>query len=76
MVNEKLEQELKHLFGEQVAENSKTINMTQIINEIESIPNSVAMLTRCQGQPQAQKVIIKEMNEQAAKALCQWIRIA
>lgn len=71
-----LEAELKHLFGAEIAEESKALTIKQIFADIEMIPLFINELSQREGKPQQQRKYIKGLSKARATALCYWIREA
>jgi len=71
---DRLESELKHLFGADVAEQSKHISIDEIFAEVELIPELVGKLSMLDGKPRQQRNYIKSLRKSRAKSLCYWLR--
>lgn len=69
-----LEAELKHLFGAEIAEQSKALAPKQIFAEIDLIPFFINELSQREGKPQQQRKYIQSLSKARATALCYWIR--
>ena len=69
-----LEKELAFLFGRSVLAHSKRMSLEDVANEAELVAEGARQLRMQQGQPEQQRRIIMAMAEDAAAALCRWIR--
>lgn len=69
-----LEAELIHLFGADIAQQSKALTPQQIFADIELMPFFVRELKQREGKPRQQQKYIKSLSKTRAAALCYWIR--
>lgn len=70
----RLENELSFLFGKQVVEQSKKINIEQMYAETDLVAEGARQLLEHTEQPEVQRWIIDGMDNDTAMALCKWIR--
>ncbi|RLD05574.1 MAG: hypothetical protein DRI65_08505 [Chloroflexota bacterium] len=73
---DRLEAELKHLFGADVAEQSKSLNREQILVEADAMPELADKMMRLKGNPASQRQLVQSMTKNRAAALCYWLRVA
>lgn len=73
-MSKRLETELKHLFGADVAEQSKRLSMVEIFADIELMPVMINKLQRFDGEPSQQRKYIEGLKKSRAKSLCYWLR--
>ena len=69
-----IETELKHLFGDEIAEQSKALTPKQIFADIELMPHLIHELSLYKGKPRQQQKYIQKLSKARATALCYWIR--
>ena len=69
-----LDKELAFLFGRSVLAHSKRMSLEDVANEAELVAEAARQLRQQEGQPEQQRRIIMAMAEDAAAALCRWIR--
>ena len=69
-----LDMELAFLFGRSVLAYSKQMSLEDVANEAELVAEAARQLRQQQGQPEQQRRIVQAMAEDAAAALCRWIR--
>jgi len=74
MNSKRLEAELKHLFGADIAEESKRLSMVEIFADIELIPELITRLSMFDGEPRQQRKYIEGLKKSRAKSLCYWLR--
>jgi len=70
----RLESELTHLFGHDIAEQSKQLTIPEIFAYMDVIPFMVSRLSQLKGNTMKQRKYIKGLSKKKAKALCYWIR--
>lgn len=70
----RLEAELKHLFGAEIAEQSKSLSSQQIFADIELMPVMINKLKQFDGAPVQQRKYIQGIRKDRAKTLCYWLR--
>ena len=68
-----LDKELAFLFGRSVLAHSKRMSLEDVADEAELVAEAAAQL-RQHGEPEQQRRIVRSMAEDAAAALCKWIR--
>lgn len=70
----RLEAELKHLFGAEIAEQSKSLSNQQIFADVELMPVMINRLKQFDGEPVQQRKYIQGIRKDRAKTLCYWLR--
>lgn len=69
-----LDKELAFLFGRSVLAQSKRMALDDVANKAELVAEAARQLRQQEGQPDRQRRIVQAMGEDAAAALCRWIR--
>ena len=69
-----LDDGLAFVFGKSVIANSKRMSLNQMADEAEQVAEGARQMRLYQGQPEQQRRIVQSMDEEAAAALCKWIR--
>jgi hypothetical protein len=69
-----LDDGLAFVFGKSVIDSSKRMSLEQMADEAEQVAEGARQLRMYQGQPEQQRRIVQAMDEEAAAALCKWIR--
>lgn len=70
----RLEAELRHLFGADVAEQSKSLSAKQVFAEVDVMPSLADEMIKFNGNPKRQRKFIQSMSKGKAIALCYWLR--
>jgi len=70
----RLEAELKHLFGADIAEQSKRLTIPEVFADIELMPFMINRLQQFDGKPVQQRKYIQGLRKSRAKTLCYWLR--
>ena len=68
-----LHSEVVALFGRQIVEQAKNVNINQMVIEAELVAEAAKQLRQQAGSPESQKAIIAAMDTETALALCRWI---
>ena len=68
-----LHSEVVALFGRQIVERAKSVNINQMVIEAELVAEAAKQLRQQAGSPESQKAIIAAMDTETALALCRWI---
>jgi hypothetical protein len=69
-----LDDGLAFVFGKSVIDSSKRMSLEQMADEAEQVAEGARQMRLYQGQPEQQRRIVQCMDEEAAAALCKWIR--
>ncbi len=69
-----IEHELKHLFGHEIAQQSKQLTEDDLVIEVELVAEGARQLKRALHNPIRQREIVRCMATDTALALCQWLR--
>lgn len=70
----RLNTELVNLFGKQVVEQSQRMSIEDLAQEAELVAEAARKLRKASGDTQQQRAIVRAMSEDAALALCRWIK--
>lgn len=70
----RLDAELVNLFGKQVVEQSQKMRLDDLAQEAELVAEAARQLREASGNTQQQRAIVRAMSEDAALALCRWIK--
>jgi len=68
-----LHSEVVALFGRQIVEQAKSVNINQMAIEAELVAEAAKQLRQQAGSPESQRAIIAAMDNETALALCRWI---
>lgn len=69
----RLEHELAFLFGTEILQGSQSMSIGEMFMQAEHIDEGVEKLQAQAGKPEAQRVIVQDMNREVAIALCKWL---
>jgi hypothetical protein len=69
-----LDDGLAFVFGTSLIDSSKRMSLEQMADEAEQVAEGARQMRLHQGHPEQQRRIVQGMDEEAAAALCKWIR--